>query len=124
MLFRSPAAQHLRQDAAGRLAAAPGPGVETTLADRTLLDLLHTGLRGNEAVFGEKGRPGDIAVRLGSEKRPPADATFVTWTESADSPFYCVEPWLGLPGAAGHGRGLQFVPPGQTRNFVVSVAIR
>lgn len=123
-LIHIPAAQHLRQDATGQLTSVVGPRTDTTLADPELVDLLHTGLRGPEAVFGERGRPGDIAIRLGTEKRPPADATFVTWTESADSPFYCVEPWMGLPGAAAHGRGLQLVPPGQTRNFIVSVAIR
>ena len=123
-LIRIPATKHLRHDPTGQLVAAVGPSTETTLSDPALLELLHTGLRGNEAVFGEQGRPGDIAIRLGTEKKPPADSTFVTWTESANSPFYCVEPWMGLPGAATHGRGLQLVPPAQTRNFVVSVAVR
>ncbi len=123
-LIHVPATQHLRQDAAGQLAPAPGPGLETTLADPLLLDLLHTGLRSNETVFGEKGRPGDIGIRLGTTKKPAAGSTFVTWTEKADSPFYCVEPWMGLPGANDTSQGLQQVPPGQTRNFVVAVAVR
>jgi len=35
-----------------------------------------------------------------------------TWTESDQSDFYCVEPWLGLPNAIHHGRGLRVLAPG------------
>lgn len=35
-----------------------------------------------------------------------------TWTESDQSDFYCVEPWLGLPNAIHHGKGLRWVAPG------------
>jgi len=35
-----------------------------------------------------------------------------TWTESADSNFYCIEPWLGLPNAIHHGEGLRWLAPG------------
>jgi galactose mutarotase-like enzyme len=40
--------------------------------------------------------------------------TVTTWTEKPDSPFYCVEPWLGLPNAIHHGEGLRHVAPGTT----------
>jgi galactose mutarotase-like enzyme len=123
-LLHIPATQRLRQDALGELVPAPDPGPNASMSDPALVDLVHAGLRGSEAVFGEKGRPGDIVIRIGPDKKPPPDAAFVTWTEKADSPFYCVEPWMGLPGAAGHGRGLQQVPPGHSRNFIVTVAVR
>ena len=35
-----------------------------------------------------------------------------TWTQAADSNFYCVEPWLGLPNAIHHGEGLRYLTPG------------
>ncbi|WP_429498879.1 aldose epimerase [Robbsia andropogonis] len=35
-----------------------------------------------------------------------------TWTESDQSDFYCVEPWLGLPNAIHHGAGLRQLAPG------------
>jgi galactose mutarotase-like enzyme len=35
-----------------------------------------------------------------------------TWTQKADSDFYCVEPWLGLPNAIHHGQGLRWLEPG------------
>jgi galactose mutarotase-like enzyme len=75
-------------------------------------------------VFGEEGEPGDVAVRLGDGALPPAGATFVTWTESEASPFYCVEPWMGPANAPEHKRGLHLVPPGGTETFTVSVAVR
>jgi galactose mutarotase-like enzyme len=35
-----------------------------------------------------------------------------TWTQAADSDFYCIEPWLGLPNAIHHGEGLHWLAPG------------
>jgi galactose mutarotase-like enzyme len=36
-----------------------------------------------------------------------------TWTETSESDFYCVEPWLGLPNAIHHGEGLRHAAPGK-----------
>ena len=121
--IRIPAGQRLRQDAAGKLIPGPVLAVEENLTNPDLIDTIHTALRGNAAVFGEKGRPGDVAVRLGTEPVPPPDATFVTWTAADDSPFYCVEPWMGPPNAVEHQRGLHWVQPGKTGKFVVSLAL-
>lgn len=35
-----------------------------------------------------------------------------TWTQTAESNFYCIEPWLGLPNAIHHGEGLRKLAPG------------
>lgn len=124
-LIRLPAANRLKQDFTnGRL--IPGPTLQTdeNLANPALLDCIHTGLRSNEVVFGEEGRPGDVVVRLGNAKVPPADAAIVTWSESADAPFFCVEPWMGPPNAPEHKLGLHHVPPGETEIFAVSVAVK
>src|SRR5690606_15007022 len=98
-MIRIPAAKRLRQDARGALIPGPKLQAEESMANPELVDALHTGLRGNEVVFGENGRAGDIVVQLGTERTPPPDATFVTWTFADDSPFYCVEPWMGPPNA-------------------------
>jgi aldose 1-epimerase len=37
-----------------------------------------------------------------------------TWTQTDNSDFYCIEPWLGLPNAIHHGEGLRCLEPGQT----------
>jgi len=123
-LIRIPAAKRLRQDATGALIAGPALQAEESLANKALIDTFHTALRGNEVVFGEKGRPGDVTVRLGTEKVPPPEATFVTWTLADDAPYYCVEPWMGPANAVEHKVGLHLVAPGETQKFAVSVSVR
>jgi galactose mutarotase-like enzyme len=124
-LIRIPATQRLRQDPAnGQLIPGPALQPEELLSNPELIDAIHTGLRSNEVAFGEKGRPGDIIMQHGTSRVPPPDATFVTWSESADAPYYCVEPWMGPPNAAEHKTGLHWVQPGQTQSFVVAVKIR
>ena len=122
--IRIPATKRLKQDAAGQLVAGPTLQAEENLANPALIDTFHTALRGHEVVFGEKGRPGDVHVRLGAANVPPPDATFVTWTLAEDSPFYCVEPWMGPANAAEHKVGLHLVAPGATEKFTVSVAVK
>jgi len=124
-IIRIPATKRFRQDqATGQLVAGPALQHEESLANPALVDTLHTSLRSHEVVFGEKGRPGDIIVRLGVDKVPAPDATMVTWTLAPDSPFYCVEPWMGPPNAAEHKVGLHHVAPGETGKFVVSVSVK
>jgi galactose mutarotase-like enzyme len=123
-MIRIPAAKRVRQDATGHLVAGPALQLEESLGNPNLVDTFHTALRSHEVVFGEKGRPGDVIVKLGAEPVPPPDATFVTWTEAADSPFYCVEPWMGPANAPEHKVGLRLVPPGESDKFVVSVQVK
>ena len=123
-VIRIPAAKRLRQDAAGQLIAGPALQTDESLANPPLNDTDHTALRGHEVVFGEKGRPGDVKVRLGTAKIPAPEATFVTWAPAADSPFYCVEPWMGPANAAEHKVGLHLVAPGTTGKFTVGVAVK
>ncbi len=124
-MIRIPATKRLRQDPANG-ALIPGPALQTdeVLSNPALIDTFHTGLKSNEVIFGEKGRPGDVIVRLGAEKVPHPDATFVTWTLADDSPFYCVEPWMGPANAAGHKVGLHMVKPGETAKFTVTVSVK
>jgi galactose mutarotase-like enzyme len=123
-LIRIPAAQHLKQDfKTGQLAPGPSLSTEENLANPDLIDTIHTELTANTVVFGEKGRPGDVAVRLGHGKVPPG-AAVVTWSGSADAPYYCVEPWMGPPNSPEHKIGLHYVPPGETETFAVNVTVK
>ncbi len=122
-IIRIAAAKRLRQDAQGGLIAGPQLKDEESLANPALVDCLHTALQSNEVMFGEKGRPGDLHVELGTEPVPHPNATVVTWTLADDSPFYCVEPWMGPPNAPEHKVGLQFVPPGETQRFSVQIRV-
>ena len=123
-VIRIPAAKRLKQDAAGQLVAGPALQTDESLANPALIDTFHTTLRNYEVVFGEKGRPGDVHVRIGTTKVPPPEATFVTWTQADDSPFYCIEPWMGPANAAEHKVGLHLVAPGVTEKFTVSVLVK
>ncbi len=122
--IRLPATKRLKQDPTGGLISGPTLQTEESLGNPALIDTFHTGLRSHEVVFGEKGRPGDVAVRLGTAPVPPPDATIVTWTLADDSPFYCVEPWMGPANAAEHKVGLHYVAPGETQKFTVSVTVK
>ncbi|MCC6415308.1 MAG: aldose epimerase [Opitutaceae bacterium] len=122
--IRIPASKCFRHAADGSL--VPGPVLREieTFANPDLSDAIHTGLRDNTVVFGEAGQAGDVVVTINTEKKPDADATFVTWSESATAPYYCVEPWMGPPNAPEHKRGLHWVAPGQSETFSVAVRVK
>jgi galactose mutarotase-like enzyme len=122
--IRVPGTKRLRHDPTGALVAGPQLQPEESLANPAMVDTLHLGLRSNEVVFGEKSGLGNVHVRLGTEKVPNPDATFVTWTLADESPFYCVEPWMGPPNAPENKIGLHHVAPGETQKFAVSVSVR
>lgn len=125
-LVRIPAARTFRQDMEKTGLLTPGPSFQLNerLDNPELVDTFHTGLRNNTVVFGEKGRPGDIHIRIGNAGIPHPDATIVTWAPDADTPYYCIEPWMGPANAPTNKQGLHWVAPGQTHNFLVEVAIK
>ena len=46
-----------------------------------------------------------------------------TWTETPESDFYCVEPWLGLPDAIHNGLGLGWLKPGQRETAALRINV-
>jgi galactose mutarotase-like enzyme len=46
-----------------------------------------------------------------------------SWTETPQSDFYCVEPWLGLPDAIHNGLGLRWVEAGQTETAALRIRV-
>jgi galactose mutarotase-like enzyme len=123
-LLRIPATTRLKQDDKGQLVPGPVLGADVPMDSPDLIDTIHTGLRSPEVAFGEKDVPGDVVVRIGSDKAAPAGAAVVTWTQAPESPFFCVEPWMGPPNAPEHRQGLRLVPPGSQDRFTVSLSIR
>ena len=93
------------------------------LSDAALLDRIHWQLRHNRVSFGPKGGEEDIHLIIGEEEVPLKGHALVTWSESEEAPFYCVEPWMGPPNAAEHGKGLHWVGPGETGRFTVQVSL-
>ena len=123
-LIRLPAGRTVKQDF-NNGALLPGPKFqrEESLGNVELSDTFHTDLKSNAVVFGEKGRPGDDTVNVGTSQVPAPGTTVVTWTPDAQAPFYCVEPWMGPANACEHKTGLHWVPPGQSQNFIVEIRL-
>lgn len=116
---RIPAERAVRQTAAGALEDAP-PRPRAQLDDPGIVDLIQTDLTSPRATLAE--RDGSrITLAIGTGRPVPKGAAFVTWSESPESPFYCVEPWMGPPNAPEHGIGLARVAPGSVQKFVVTV---
>lgn len=122
--IRIPATKTYRQDfSKGQLIPGPALQLQESLDNRLLVDTFHTGLRNNTVIFGPKSIPGEVAVKIGTSKVPPAENIFVTWAPDDSVPYYCVEPWMAPANAPGHKVGLSWVPPGQSHSFVVEVEI-
>ena len=123
--LRLPARKHWRHAADGKLVpfAEMKGATEVDFEDPRLLDCIFTGLKSSEVRFGPRSGEEDIIVRVGEEPIPDAWATVVTWTESPESPFFCVEPWMGPPNSPVHGHGIRYVEPGVTDTFVTEVSL-
>jgi galactose mutarotase-like enzyme len=93
------------------------------LSDTALLDRIHWQLRHNRISFGPKGGEEDVHLVIGEDPVPPKGCALVTWSESPDAPYYCVEPWMGPPNAPEHGKGLNWVGPGEMDDFTVQVSL-
>ncbi|MHA7681409.1 aldose epimerase family protein [Cupriavidus sp. PET2-C1] len=126
-----PAAQRMRQHPDGSL-ASNGQGAETyQLDDPRLQDTFHV-LHAQAAAprhctlatppdaTAPHGRK--LAIELDTPGSTPWFAV-TTWSERADSDFYCVEPWLGLPNAIHHGTGLRWLAPGQEEAAVCRLRV-
>ena len=123
--IRIPAGASLRQDFEnGRLHPGPRLRREESLASKDLIDVFHTALKSNAVVFGERDGEDKITVHLGPDRVPPKSAVVVTWTQADDSPFYCVEPWMGPANSPEHKAGLYQVAPSETQSFLVEVSLK
>jgi aldose 1-epimerase len=110
----------LRQESDGRL-TTPATGAPTyALDDDRLQDTFHV-LQGSGCVT--LAMPdGTLSIDLDVPGSIPWHAV-TTWSESKDSDFYCVEPWLGLPDAIHNGHGLRWVEPGQQETAICRLRV-
>jgi len=107
----------------GSLTPAPAPASPASLGDAALHDTVHCDLAHAAVRCSPGGNHGGLTVQHGPGDRPAPDAALVTWTAADDSPFFCLEPWMGPPNAPGTGVGLHWVQPGQTGRFTVRVSV-
>ena len=123
--IRIPARATLRQNfEQGQLHIGPRLGPEESLANKDLIDVFHTALKNNAVVFGERGGEDQIILRIGPDRVPPKPAVVVTWAPDDNSPFYCVEPWMGPANSPEHKTGLYHVAPSETQTFLVEVSLK
>jgi len=107
----------------GKLVAIHNRETCHDFSDTDLTDRIHWALRHNRVSFGPKGGGEDIHLIIGKDPVPPASTSIVTWAESESAPYYCVEPWMGPPNAAEHGKGLHWVHPGERGVFAVELSL-
>ena len=91
--------------------------------DPALVDRIHFRLKESKIRFGLKSGEEDISVVVSDAAKPIPGTTVVTWTESKESPFYCVEPWMGPPGSPEHKMGLHWVEPGEMDSFKICISL-
>ena len=116
-----PAAERVRQQADGTL-TVPEPGESTyILDDPRLQDTFHALHAQAPVTLDLPGKR--LTLTLDVPGSVPWHAV-TTWTEHADSDFYCVEPWLGLPDAIHNGQGLRWLAPGQGETAVCRLSVQ
>lgn len=115
-----PATVRVRQELDGRLTSAATGQPAYALDDHRLQDTFHV-LKGagpvtltmpDRRLAVDLDMPGSIAWHA-----------VTTWSESEDSDFYCVEPWLGLPDAIHNGHGLRWLDPGQQETAICRLCV-
>ena len=122
--FKIPAKKCFTHEANGSLQLIKPFETEDDFGKPGNSDRVFTKLKSHEVVIGPKSGEEDIGIRL--LKNSGTYSTwnaFVIWTEAADSPFYCVEPWMGPPNSPEHGKGLHAVGSGESATFGVEVAL-
>lgn len=122
--FKIPAEQCFSHSPDGSLASISPFKSEDSFGNRKNNDRIFTQLNGDCAHVGLKNSDETIQVRIlqDTDTASPSNA-FVIWSESENSPFYCVEPWMGPPNSAEHGKGLHTVYPGELSRFAVEVSV-
>lgn len=118
-----PAKKAFHQDGEGKLVPVKDFPDAGGFDDPAQVDLIRCKLKSNEVRFGPRGGEEDILIRIGDQKVPAPWVSVVSWTQSDESPFYCVEPWMGPPNSPETQKGLHFVEPGKSEVFSVEVSL-
>ncbi|HUB67497.1 MAG TPA: hypothetical protein VL981_08440 [Candidatus Methylacidiphilales bacterium] len=108
-----PCASWGRQRPDGSIAEEETKSELVCLGDTAAIDRFQIKPLGAKATLLHR----DKQRRLVFELKPPGSVPWyavTTWTQTPESDFYCIEPWLGLPNAIHHGLGLRRLAPGQT----------
>jgi galactose mutarotase-like enzyme len=120
-----PPTQRQYQLADGSISAPEAGEREYPLADAAIIDRFHVLSPTPPASPVRLTAPG-LGRRVTIDLDRPGSLPWyavTTWTEAADSDFYCIEPWLGLPDAIHNGLGLRWLAPGQTETATLRIGV-
>ena len=107
----------------GKLTPANNFTMPCSFDDPAIIDRIHCRLKNNSMKFGLKNDEEFITIKIGDSSPPSTWNSITTWTLDDNSPFYCVEPWMGLPNSPEHEKGLSYVEAGATQTFNVTVSL-
>ena len=99
----------------------PADPAQNCFADADMQNRIHTKMKSGIVKFGSKNGEEDITLKIGLDGSENIATTLVTWSESPDAPYYCVEPWMNLPNMA--SKPVHFVDPGKAKSFVVEISM-
>ena len=92
-----------------------------SFSDEDMCNRIHTKLKTGLVKFGSKNGEEDITMKIGFEDSSNIATTLVTWSESEDAKYYCVEPWMNMPNSA--SKPVHFVDAGKAKSFVVEISL-
>lgn len=118
-----PKAKANYQDAAGNLDQLKAFPLVDSFGNPELCDRIHTKLKKPEVTFGPAGGEEQIKVSWSDSEGTNPWHSLVTWTEAAESPFYCVEPWMGPPNSPEINKAVHWVKPKASQNYKVRVEL-
>lgn len=90
-------------------------------ADPEFNNRILTNFKTAKVAFGPKSGEEDIFIKVGGGGKPEGGFCVVTWAESEDAPYYCVEPWQGAPNASANPK--MFVAPESSKSFLVEISL-
>lgn len=92
------------------------------MSEPALVDRIHYSLEGSGVECRCLADGSSLGIRFVDDP-PHSDFAMVTWTETDESPFFCIEPWMGPPNSPETGVGLHLVEPGSEEDFSVVVEV-
>eukprot|EP00301_Raphidiophrys_heterophryoidea_P018478 c3468_g1_i1.p1 GENE.c3468_g1_i1~~c3468_g1_i1.p1 ORF type:complete len:318 (+),score=53.51 c3468_g1_i1:30-983(+) len=110
-----------RQNPDGSVFEKPRKEGPIPLSDNDLIDNFHLGLQSSLIFLNNTATGRSIEINLES---PTPWFNVTTWALSDTHDHYCVEPWLGLPNAVSHGKGLRMLAVGAEEVATCSIRVK
>lgn len=121
--LRLSAKKAARHAADGSLEPCKAAKKVESIGNKEIVDRIHYQLTSSTVVCRCKEDDSSLTIEVGTQSSPNPGYALVTWTESDDSPFFCIEPWMGPPNSPEHEIGLHHVGPGETQAFSVTIKV-